>query len=216
MAAEAKFRTIKYWLKIVTGDRNRLLYRAYEAERNLVVRGNSSCWAGRVKHELDELGYSFMWHSQEWSTEEEVKRLLPLIKQTIRDSAYVLQLNAAASLESTAHLGCRKPESLPLFRELKTQQYRRNFSRLSLSCPGGMLHRSELVDRCAACRMIILGNVNQQIFVHRIYRCEKFKVRRQKYEKSSWFKRGKALPNDYFLRYIRNSKHCIKTLGFFY
>ena len=77
---------LKYWIKILSSDRNSLLYKAYnilrfDTEHNI---GNQNAnWAYHIKSILEECGLLYIWHNQ-----ENIMINFHTIKQRILDIYY--------------------------------------------------------------------------------------------------------------------------------
>ena len=58
----AKMRSIRYWLKILKMDKDRLPYKVYTMLFNRTEDYNT--WTSKVKHTLVEYGFEYVWNDQ--------------------------------------------------------------------------------------------------------------------------------------------------------
>ncbi len=87
-----KKRLVSYWLKLVTGNRDKLAYRLYEillSESN--ADNNNSKWIELVKNTLNSIGFSQVWINQNYQISTSItsihKRLEDITQQQIEEQA---------------------------------------------------------------------------------------------------------------------------------
>ena len=63
LAVSSQIRSIKYWLRLLKLNQDRLPFGAYRCSQNLAERGKVS-WAGRMKELLLKQGFGEVWYNQ--------------------------------------------------------------------------------------------------------------------------------------------------------
>ena len=81
LAVSSQIRSIKYWLRLLKLNQDRLPFGAYLCSQNLAERGMVS-WAGRVKELLLKQGFGEVWYNQ--GVEDE-KKFLRTFSQRLKD-----------------------------------------------------------------------------------------------------------------------------------
>jgi hypothetical protein len=216
LEVEIKYRIIKYWFRITTQmNHERIPYLAYQRDRiHPLVSKKNNPWATSVRKLLGELDFSYVWERQDEIDSEEAKGLLPAIKIKLKEQSRKEQLSDCYNLPSTAHLPhllLDPGKELHHFKQTKAHGLRINLARLALKCPGGMMIYSELGNKCRAC----LRFLNKNIFIHRLYDCPRYQMRRKLVHNKKWFSKGKVMPCNYYLTYLLKYKK-FESLPFFY
>ena len=81
LAVSSQIRSIKYWLRLLKLNQDRLPFGAYRCSQNLAERGKVS-WAGRVKELLLKQGFGEVWYNQGVGDE---KKFLRTFSQRLKD-----------------------------------------------------------------------------------------------------------------------------------
>ena len=81
LAASSQIRSIKYWLRLLKLNQDRLPFGPCRCSHNLAERGKVS-WAGRVKELLLRQGFGEVWYNQGAGDE---KKFLRTFSQYLKD-----------------------------------------------------------------------------------------------------------------------------------
>ena len=81
LAVSSQIRSIKYWLRLLKLNQDRLPFGAYRCSQNLAERGKVS-WAGRVKELLLKQGFGEVWYNQGVADE---KKFLRTFSQRLKE-----------------------------------------------------------------------------------------------------------------------------------
>jgi len=188
MRDKAVVRQINYWKKLTELPEERLVRKAY-----LEMKERMGGWAQGIKKELDRLGFSWMWGKQGRLGLSKV-RFKNMVKGRIADQRISAQLEEGRSMKSCKFFidECLEGGVDRVLGELTSNQLRVKYLSLVLRSEGRIMKRSE-GKSCVECG----ESVEENIFVHRLLSCEKFRKKRKK--ERILVNKIAALPKDFRL-----------------
>ena len=108
-----KHRALKYWLKLISSEENRLIRSAYDYQRR-AANQNLPCWALDIKNLLNKIGLSYLWVNQDNINVNDHKGIERLLKKKLFDINFSELMSTAETLKTTKHLRSIATASSPL------------------------------------------------------------------------------------------------------
>ena len=83
LAVDIQLNMVKLWIKILTCDKDQLIWIAYDSMlKSKVHLSNSKCWTRKIQELLFRVGFGYIWENQ---MVPDVKKFLNMLKQRLQD-----------------------------------------------------------------------------------------------------------------------------------
>ena len=83
LAVDIQLNMVKLWIKILTCDKDQLIWIAYDSMlKSKVHLSNSKCWTRKIQELLFRVGFGYIWENQ---MVPDVRKFLNMLKQRLQD-----------------------------------------------------------------------------------------------------------------------------------
>ena len=104
LAVDIQLNMVKLWIKILTCDKDQLIWIAYDSMlKSKVHLSNSKCWTRKIQELLCRVGFGYIWENQ---MVPDVRKFLNMLKQRLQD-IHIQECYSSSEYENT---GAREPK----------------------------------------------------------------------------------------------------------